>query len=140
MRKFIYVLIIFLGCKEYKVSKEKSNMKTFKCSFVGETSDINTFLVKNDNYNADGIKLLFLGDFYTFSNERELSIMYSKKGNILETYKPEFVSGQFETDRKYKIQSIDSTKNSIKLTLQSGDRTFTKLEGKSLIIKCSEID
>ncbi len=139
MRKLIYIIIIiFLGCKESRFNEEKSSMKTFTCSFIGNNDDISAFFGK-EKYEPNNIKLLIFGDLYNFHKKGKSIRTYSKTDSIIETYRVSGTSGQYKGDRKYKIQSIDSSKKAIKLILQSGDRTFTQLKGKSIIIDCTEI-
>jgi len=141
MKTFLYLIIVssFLSFSCVKIKSDKnSEMKEFKCSFIGDNTDINNFLAIENLKKNDDIRLQVFANQYMFLKGDKSLIIYGfdDKTNIFETFKLKEISTQLKTDRKYKMQVIDSTSNGFKLKIESGDKTFTQLKSKYITIKC----
>lgn len=144
MKTFLYLILIssflFFSCNKVN-SNRNSEMKEYKCSFIGNNIDINNFLdIENIKGNDEIILQVFANQYMFLKKGKPLKMyVFYKETNVFETFKLKEVSTQLKTDRKYRLQISDSTSNSFKLKLESRDKTFTQMRNNSIIIECSAI-
>ncbi len=142
MKTFLYLIVIssFLSFSCVKV--ESTGMKEFKCSFIGDNTDIISFLGIEDVNIMDNVNLQVFANQFVFLKENESLKIYGFDENtdILETFKLKEISTQLKTDRKYKMHLLDSSDTGFKMKIESGDKTFTQMRGSSIVIECMSLE
>ncbi|MBW1295232.1 hypothetical protein [Aquimarina litoralis] len=136
MKNILYLLVI--GSLLSISCTKTSNTKEYTCSFEGEPQDIKHFLGLEEGVKNKDIRMQRFANQYMFTNKEEPLMIYGfdETTNIFETLKLNAISTQLKRDRKYKMQILDSTDRGFQLKITSGDKTFTPMKGKSIIIDC----
>ena len=143
MKQILFLLILssFVSVNINAQRKVKVGVD-YTCSFAGKDRDIAHFIGAKDSVGIKNMKLNRFADFYMFS----INLDYIKTFVVDVDYfafitdKPSFISGWYESDRRYKLKSIDLEDETLTIVLKrKWNKTYTRLKGKTLTINCKEI-